>query len=305
MAKKGGTLWRIQFKKVISRPMYEKLFKNATMFVGMDVNHDWKSDMSTVGVCCSYDKYVSRFFSYIVRQHMTAELIQKLQEILFKALRRFYKENNVLPETIFIYRDGVSESQLEKVSQHEVYQVTQACHAAGSKLGIPYRPSIQFVVVQKAVSARFVSPQYSSAAPGTIVDTQLESQINPSIAKIVSEFMPKFFSSMDNRVSRASLTNCYAQTARFSVTLQRGDDPEAETKHAIKTYDFVARNLLVDSESEVEQRERTMKFGSSDIVGILKRFPVMKHEFESMQVDATIVPTATAQLKSVVVREAS
>eukprot|EP01083_Nonionella_stella_P008346 24008_1 len=175
MAKKGGTLWRIQFKKVISRPMYEKLFKNATMFVGMDVNHDWKSDMSTVGVCCSYDKYVSRFFSYIVRQHMTAELIQKLQEILFKALRRFYKENNVLPETIFIYRDGVSESQLEKVSQHEVYQVTQACHAAGSKLGIKYRPSFQFVVVQKAVSARFVSPQYSSAAPGTIVDTQLVS----------------------------------------------------------------------------------------------------------------------------------
>eukprot|EP01083_Nonionella_stella_P104668 300332_1 len=131
---------------------------------------------------------------------------------------------------------------------------------------------------------------------------QQESQINPSIAKIVSEFMPKFFSFMDNRVSRASLTNCYAQSARFSVTLQRGDDPEAETKHAIKTYDFVARNLLVDSESEVEQRQRTMKFGSSDIVGILKRFPVMKHEFESMQVDATIVPTAAAQLMSVVVQ---
>eukprot|EP01083_Nonionella_stella_P181905 653018_1 len=58
-----------------------------------------------------------------------------------------------------------------------VYQVTQACHAADSKLGIKYRPSFQFVVVQKAVSARFVSPQYASAAPGTIVDTQLNSNL--------------------------------------------------------------------------------------------------------------------------------
>ena len=59
--------------------------------------------------------------------------------------------NNTDPIEIFIYRDGVSISQLEVVAQNEL----DAIKTAIRNVGINQLPNIEFLVVQKRVNARF------------------------------------------------------------------------------------------------------------------------------------------------------
>eukprot|EP01083_Nonionella_stella_P038086 103732_1 len=171
MVKKRATLWRIPLKNILSQGMYERLFGNkATMFVGIDVNHDWKSDMSTVGICCSYDKHVSRFLSYVAYQESRQEMVRDMKDIMIQAFKDFLQRVEILPDTVFVYRDGVTESQLEETLEWEVAELAEACKSV-SVYQEGYDPAIEYIVVQKNVSARFVSEDFKSVAPGTVVDT--------------------------------------------------------------------------------------------------------------------------------------
>ena len=79
--------------------------------------------------------------------------------------------NHKKPSFIFVFRDGVSDSQLRVVKEFEVPQFKECFH------NLPdYNPKLVVIVVQKRINQRIFaktgpSPsQLDNPAPGTVVD---------------------------------------------------------------------------------------------------------------------------------------
>ena len=82
--------------------------------------------------------------------------------------------NHCLPKKIVLYRDGVSDSQLDTVLKYEIPQLQKCFDTFES-----YRPSMAVLVVQKQVGTNFysISSEQLSAAPvGTLVDQGINSE---------------------------------------------------------------------------------------------------------------------------------
>ncbi|KFV07073.1 Piwi-like 2 [Pterocles gutturalis] len=76
--------------------------------------------------------------------------------------------NHCLPKKIIVYRDGVSDGQLDTILKYEIPQM-QKCFNTFEN----YQPSMVVVVVQKQISTNFYSltaEQFSSPPPGTVID---------------------------------------------------------------------------------------------------------------------------------------
>ena len=76
--------------------------------------------------------------------------------------------NHCLPKKIVVYRDGVSDSQLDTVLKYEIPQM-QKCFDTFEN----YQPSMVVMVVQKQISTNFytlTAEQFTSPPPGTVID---------------------------------------------------------------------------------------------------------------------------------------
>lgn len=76
--------------------------------------------------------------------------------------------NHLLPKKIVVYRDGVSDSQLDTVVKYEIPQMEKCFNTFES-----YQPGLVVLVVQKQLSTNFytlVSEQLECPPPGTVVD---------------------------------------------------------------------------------------------------------------------------------------
>ena len=63
----------------------------------------------------------------------------------------YLQENKVLPNRIFIFRDGVSRGMLRYVQDHEVLQFSEACKLLSKN----YEPKISFIVVAKRINIKY------------------------------------------------------------------------------------------------------------------------------------------------------
>ncbi|KAM8794537.1 piwi-like protein 2 [Eudromia elegans] len=155
--KLGGELWGIDV------PLKH------LMVVGMDVYHNHSRTLrSVIGFVASTNQVLTRWYSRVVFQMPHQEIADSLRLCLADALQRFHEVNHCLPKKIVIYRDGVSDTQLDTVVKYEIPQL-QKCFETFAD----YQPSMAVVVVQKQISTNF----YMSAAetlvsppPGTVVD---------------------------------------------------------------------------------------------------------------------------------------
>ena len=91
--------------------------------------------------------------------------------------------NNEWPKDIVIFRDGVSDGQMELVEKHEAEQFmaaiadvaskTPPSATGGSRMAI-YKPGFSFIIVQKRINTRLfnVAPNggFDNPPAGTIVD---------------------------------------------------------------------------------------------------------------------------------------
>lgn len=105
-------------------------------------------------------------------------MILEFKEVIVEHLKMYKIENKMLPETIFYYRDGVSESQLEQVMAIEGNALTKACQEIED--GYEQRVKLTIIVVQKRHHTRFFpgksdvgrnDKRNNNVPPGTIVDT--------------------------------------------------------------------------------------------------------------------------------------
>uniref|UniRef100_A0A8B9FUK3 Piwi-like protein 2 n=1 Tax=Amazona collaria TaxID=241587 RepID=A0A8B9FUK3_9PSIT len=155
--KLGGELWGVDI------PLKQ------LMVIGMDVYHNRSRGMrSVVGFVASMNHVLTRWYSRVVFQMPHQEIADSLRLCLADALQHFHEMNHCLPKKIVVFRDGVSDSQLDTVLEYEIPQLQKCFDTFAS-----YEPGMVVVVVQKQSSTNFytrTAEQFESPPPGTVLD---------------------------------------------------------------------------------------------------------------------------------------
>ncbi|KAM6232194.1 LOW QUALITY PROTEIN: piwi-like protein 2 [Spheniscus humboldti] len=156
--KLGGELWGVDI------PLKQ------LMVIGMDVYHGRSKGMrSVIGFVASMNHVLTKWYSRVVFQMPHQEIADSLRLCLADALQHFHEMNHCLPKKIVVYRDGVSDSQLDTVLKYEIPQM-QKCFDTFEN----YQPSMVVMVVQKQISTNFYTvehaEQFASPPPGTVID---------------------------------------------------------------------------------------------------------------------------------------
>uniref|UniRef100_A0A663ECB4 Piwi-like protein 2 n=1 Tax=Aquila chrysaetos chrysaetos TaxID=223781 RepID=A0A663ECB4_AQUCH len=155
--KLGGELWGVDI------PLKH------LMVIGMDVYHGRSKGMrSVIGFVASMNHILTKWYSRVVFQMPHQEIADSLRLCLADALQHFHEMNHCLPKKIVVYRDGVSDSQLNTVLKYEIPQM-QKCFDTFEN----YQPSMVVMVVQKQISTNFytlTAEQFTSPPPGTVID---------------------------------------------------------------------------------------------------------------------------------------
>ncbi|KFM79527.1 Protein argonaute-3, partial [Stegodyphus mimosarum] len=167
------------------------IMNKPVIIIGADVSHPGPSQRikpSIAAAVGSLDAHPSRYAVTIRAQtnidenKKSVEIILDLKSMVLDLLKTFYRNTKgKKPEKIIFYRDGVSEGQFEKVRDHEVKCIREACMS----LGEDYKPGITFIVVQKRHHTRFMPEdgrdgvgRMRNIPPGTTVDTTVTHPLN-------------------------------------------------------------------------------------------------------------------------------
>uniref|UniRef100_UPI00358E54D2 piwi-like protein 2 n=1 Tax=Myxine glutinosa TaxID=7769 RepID=UPI00358E54D2 len=155
--KMGGVLWSVNI------PL------KSLMIVGMDVFHDTTKRMCSVaGVVASLNSSGTQWFSRIIKHATPTELIDGLKFCFIDAIKSYHGINNELPAKIVVYRDGVSEGQLQVVENYEVQQI----YHSFASFGEHYMPQVVVIVVQKRINTTICLNRGIPENPpsGTVLD---------------------------------------------------------------------------------------------------------------------------------------
>lgn len=158
-AKLGGEIWQSNI------PL------NNVMICGIDTYHD--SQRKKASVCAfiaTSNNEKTKFFSRATIQETHQELSSNLTITVKSACEHYNRVNRMYPEKIIIYRDGVSDGQLQIVLEYEIPQIKKAFGLIDQN----YNPLLAFIVVKKRGNARFfaqINNNVTNPPCGTIIDT--------------------------------------------------------------------------------------------------------------------------------------
>ncbi|XP_014748405.1 PREDICTED: piwi-like protein 2 [Sturnus vulgaris] len=165
--KLGGQLWGVDIPLV----RQENPRKNPGMSLeALEVGQGMRS---VIGFVASMNHILTKWYSRVVFQMPHQEIADSLRLCLSQALKRFYELNHSLPMKIVVYRDGVSDPQLDTVLKYEVPQLQKSFHTFQN-----YQPSLVVVVVQKQLSTNFyclTGEELVSPPLGTVIDHSVTS----------------------------------------------------------------------------------------------------------------------------------
>ncbi|KAL3833779.1 hypothetical protein ACJIZ3_008515 [Penstemon smallii] len=147
------------------------------MFIGADVNHPAPMNASCPSIAAVVGTVnwpaANRYAARVSPQAHRTEKIVNFGAICSDLINTYARLNNVKPNKIVIFRDGVSEGQFDMVLGQELYDIKNAV------CGGHYQPDITFVIAQKRHQTRlFVENERDGGAsgnipPGTVVDTTI------------------------------------------------------------------------------------------------------------------------------------
>ena len=155
------------------------LLDKPCMFLGIDVSHpesgaDRPSMAAVVG---SLDGSLGQYAVHISSQTSRVEMVAALTDAVRSLMHAFKARNQgKFPETIIVYRDGVSESQYDQVISNELPSIRNAFELEGM-----YADSIKLAIIicTKRHKARVVfeddSGTYINPCPGLVVDNSIVS----------------------------------------------------------------------------------------------------------------------------------
>ncbi|KAF8804178.1 argonaute-like protein [Phlegmacium glaucopus] len=157
------------------------LTKKKTMMVGIDVTHPGPGSRegtpSIAAVVASVDDSFVQFPASLRIQASKKEMLDELTSMLVERLQVYERKNKLLPDRIFIYRDGVSEGQFDSVIGEELPQILDAFKKLNTKdRKKAYRPQLSIIICGKRHHAKFFATNSQFAdrngntRPGTVVD---------------------------------------------------------------------------------------------------------------------------------------
>ena len=157
--------------------------QNKTMVVGIDVTHPSPGSSSNApsvaAMVASIDKFLGQWPATLRIQRAKQEHVDDLAEMLKSRLKLWNTKGKhaALPENILIYRDGVSESQYEKVLSQELPQLRRSCEQVYPEVDIKKGfPRFTIIICGKRHKTRFYPTtkqdcdRSGNTKPGTVVD---------------------------------------------------------------------------------------------------------------------------------------
>ena len=81
--------------------------------------------------------------------------MERIGVLVKKAIYNFFKINQIFPENIILYRDGVGEGQFSAVRDREVVNILNIIKEIGTEREFDYQCKFMEVIVQKKRNERF------------------------------------------------------------------------------------------------------------------------------------------------------
>lgn len=162
-AKIGGVPWAMNGLPFSDMP---------SMVVGIDIFQK-KGSFNVLGVCATTDRTFSKYVSAPKIFSSLGEIASALEASVREIIVAFKTENSIAPQRLIVFRDGVSDSQIDQVLQMEVRAFKQAFVALISEGVMTQAPSLLYTVVSKRVDARFYAAGTQCTNPplGTCIDS--------------------------------------------------------------------------------------------------------------------------------------
>ena len=153
------------------------VFDKPCMLVGIDVSHGetFTSQESVAAVVASMDGKAGQYAAHISVQTARVEMVSSLEDAMVSLLTTFRQKNNDrMPSTIIVYRDGVGEGQFTQVTTIELNAIRGAVQLMGYTAEAV---KIVIVICQKSHHTRFVYEEptpggrtYINPCPGLCID---------------------------------------------------------------------------------------------------------------------------------------
>ncbi|KAI6114150.1 Piwi-domain-containing protein [Pisolithus sp. B1] len=135
---------------------------------------------SIAAVVASVDDKFVQFPASLRCQKSKKEMITEVDKMMIERLQRYREVNKVLPDRVFVYRDGVSEGQFDTVLEEELPAIRDAFRRMGSG-GKSYDPALTIIICGKRHHVKLFPdrPEYAdrngNTRPGTVVDKGITS----------------------------------------------------------------------------------------------------------------------------------
>jgi len=228
--KLGGLNFKLKFTGKL--PNKREPLPYDRLVVGLDVSHppalsarrgdaDVRSnELSVVGLCTNAGKSELDFTGTYWYQEACKEMVEgDFDHRLADQVRQFMISRGKAPQSVVVFRDGVSEGQYMQVIEKEEPRIRNALFLACHE-NVNYKPHLTIVVVQKRSNYRVmpsrIPPNKRSATDlnlpsGTVID---DAVVNPTCTEFI----------MTPHNSSKGTTN----PIRFTVVVD--DDPRMEMK---------------------------------------------------------------------------
>ncbi|GAA6042866.1 hypothetical protein JCM8097_007198 [Rhodosporidiobolus ruineniae] len=186
-AKLGGVNSTVEIRQNDLPPGFQM---NKTLMLGADVTHptglgtarrgsDEEIPPSIAAVVASIDGGASKYAAQIREQEVRKEFITDLAAMTEHHIRTWMKNSNgSKPDTVVMFRDGVSEGQYAPVVQEEVTSIKAAFRAIDAK----WNPKLTYVICAKRHNVRLFAANPNNQGdvdrtgnlpPGTVVDSTI------------------------------------------------------------------------------------------------------------------------------------
>lgn len=166
VVKAQGELFRLHFCKGID--------SGPSMIIGLDSSKT--KDGNKYVLSASYNRRFNKFFTDFAEAKSSPD-DHTLCNLFKNALNHFRKINNILPNTIIIYRQGGNDKQTEKIMKNELPKILEFLdgNANDNNLAFEkgYKPKITMFTVNKKTDLKFfenTSNGYKNIAMGTVID---------------------------------------------------------------------------------------------------------------------------------------
>ncbi|KAL0880899.1 hypothetical protein ABMA27_002071 [Loxostege sticticalis] len=140
------------------------------MVVGYDVCHDTRSKEKSFGAfVATLNQTMSQYYSTVNAHTSGEELSAHMGFNIASAVRKYRERNGVLPNPIFVYRDGVGDGQIPFVREYEVAEIKKKL--AEIYAGAEYK--LAFIIVSKRINTRIFLDRGRTGEnprPGTVID---------------------------------------------------------------------------------------------------------------------------------------